>query len=160
MTVQLRWQRADRNLSEIAAWVLRFDSSVELISSHYLSEKRFQSKSEGMKHECVCTYPCMSVFVSLCTEADNWGRSSAKQIRQTTNKCSTAETMKSSNCRNAVMRTLEWLLAIFSYIFIFYIYIFIFSFLYFSLYFLVNYKEVRQLFQSQQDKRGFGHWKI
>lgn len=48
MTVQLTWQREDGNLSEIAAWLLRFDRSVELISSHYLLEKDFnQEVREG-----------------------------------------------------------------------------------------------------------------
>lgn len=63
MTVQLTWQREDGNLSEIAAWLLRFDRSVELISSHNLLEKRFQSRSEGMELACIYTSLCACICV-------------------------------------------------------------------------------------------------
>lgn len=80
-TVQLTWHREDGNLSEIAAWPLRFGRSVELISSHYLLEKNFNQKVREQNMTfyaflCVCT----GVRVSPCVEADNRGRNSAKLL--------------------------------------------------------------------------------
>lgn len=81
MTAQLTWQREDGNLSEIAAWLLRFDRSVELISSHYLLEKDFNQKVREWNmsvYALLCVRVCVSL--SLCTEADNRGRSSTKLL--------------------------------------------------------------------------------
>lgn len=66
MTVQLTWQREDGNLSEIAAWLLRFDRSVELISSHYLLEKDFNQKVREWNmivYTLICVHVCVCEFL-------------------------------------------------------------------------------------------------
>lgn len=73
MTVQLTWQREDGNLSEIAAWLLRFDRSVELISSSNLLEKKISIKKWGNEtcvyiHFSVCLYLCVWIVWELITE--------------------------------------------------------------------------------------------
>lgn len=81
MTAQLTWQREDGNLSEFAAWLLRFDRSVELISSHYLLEKDFNQKVREWStsvYALICM--CVCVCVSPCMEADNRESSSAKLL--------------------------------------------------------------------------------
>lgn len=67
VTVQLTWQREDGNLSEIAAWLVKFDGSVELISSRYLLEKDFNQKVREWNRSVyaliqVCTCVCESFY--------------------------------------------------------------------------------------------------
>lgn len=113
MTVQLTWQREDGKLSEIAVQLFKFDNTVELISSHYLLEKKFSIKKWGNETwVCIHSSMCMPVCVSPSVEADATGRSSARLLDHADNEKVSAETVRSNNCRNTVMVTLDWLLAV------------------------------------------------